>query len=125
MHKQKIAIIEDDPMISQMYRIKFEMEDFDVEIAEDGQLGIQLVEDFKPDIVLLDIKMPKLSGDKALKEIRKHSWGKDIPVLVLTNAGKDEYLSDFEPLHVIDFIIKADCTPKDVVAKVKDALKLT
>jgi len=123
MSKQKIAIIEDDPIINQMYRTKFEMEGFDVEIAEDGQLGIQLVEDFKPDIVLLDIKMPKLNGDKTLKEIRKHAWGKNIPVLVLTNAGKDEYLSDFESLNVTDFIIKADCTPKDVVAKVKAALK--
>ena len=123
MKKNKVAIIEDDSVISQMYRTKFELEGFDVEIAGDGEVGIELVKEFTPDIVLLDVRMPKMSGDEALKEIRKHSWGKDVPVLVLTNTGKDESLAAFKPLGIVDFIIKADYTPKDVVAKVKEVLK--
>ena len=123
MAKHKVAIIEDDSIISQMYRMKFEMEGFDVEVAENGEVGIELVRDFTPDIILLDVRMPKMNGDAALKEIRKHPWGKNVSVLVLTNTGKDEFSSAFEPLGIIDFVIKADCTPKDVVAKIKATLE--
>ena len=122
MSKLKIAIIEDDSVISQMYRMKLELEGFDVQVAGDGEAGIGLVKEYTPDAVLLDVRMPKMNGDKALVEIRKHSWGKNVPVLVLTNTGKEEFLSAFKPLDIVDFVIKADCTPKDVVAKVKEIL---
>ena len=124
MSKSKVAIIEDDSVISQMYRTKFEMEGFDVEVAGDGAVGIELVKEFKPDIVLLDVRMPNMSGDEALREIRRYEWGKKVPVLVLTNTGKDEFYAAFKSLDIVDFIIKADCTPKDVVAKVKEVLKV-
>ena len=122
MSKHKIAIIEDDAMIGQMYRTKFEMEGFQVEIAGDGKSGIELVKDYAPDVVLLDVRMPVMNGDDALREIRKHEWGKKVPVLVLTNTGKEEFSGAFKALDIVDFVVKADCTPKDVVAKVKKIL---
>jgi len=119
-----IAIIEDDPVISQMYRMKFEAEGFDVQMAVNGKLGVALVEKMRPDAILLDLRMPEMSGTEALTEIRKQPWGKDIPVLVLTNVGEEEAPSVLKTLDVYDYIVKADLTPKQVVLRVKEALHI-
>ncbi len=118
----KIAIIEDDPTINQMYRMKFEAEGFDTEMADDGQRGVELVESFRPDIILLDLQMPQMNGVEALTEIRSHDWGKDIPVLILTNLGAEEAPDELKKLDVTSYIVKADLTPKQVVARVKSTL---
>ncbi|MDR0591159.1 MAG: response regulator [Candidatus Nomurabacteria bacterium] len=119
----KIAIIEDDPTISQMYRIKFEAEGLNTELASNGKAGIELVKDFSPDIILLDIQMPEMNGDEALAEIRAHDWGKDIPVIVLTNTGKEEKSKELESLGISGYILKAELTPRQVVAKVKEVIE--
>jgi len=67
----KIAIIEDDPVISQMYRTKFEADGFEVELANNGKRGVALVEAFVPDMILLDLQMPEMGGAEALEIIRK------------------------------------------------------
>ena len=118
----KIAIIEDDQTISQMYRMKFEADGYDVRLADNGKRGIALVEEFKPDIILLDIQMPEMNGNEALAEIRKHVWGKDIPVIILTNMGEEESPKDLEQLNVESYIVKADLTPSQVVERVKKTL---
>jgi DNA-binding response OmpR family regulator len=120
----KIAIIEDDPTISQMYRMKFEAEGFDVQLADNGTRGISLVESFKPDIILLDMQMPKMSGDEALISIRSKPWGKTTPVIVLTNLGIEEAPKSIHSLGIHSYIVKADLTPKQVVERVKAALSL-
>ncbi len=117
----KIAIIEDDQVISQMYRIKFESEGFTVETAENGKLGLQLIEDMKPDIILLDLMMPEMSGDEMLVQLRKQPWG-NIPVIILTNVGEQEIPENAKQLGVKKFILKADMTPKQVVDLVKTEL---
>lgn len=120
----KIAIIEDDAAISQMYRMKFEATGFDVELADNGERGIALVESFQPDIILLDLQMPQMNGDEALMEIRTHDWGKDIPVIILTNLGEEEAPKTLKTLGVHSYIVKADLTPRQVVDRVKEALKM-
>ncbi len=120
----KIAIIEDDPVINQMYRMKFESDGFDVKLADNGKRGVALVESFKPDIILLDIQMPEMTGDEALTEIRKNDWGKNIPVIVLTNMGQEESPKSLNKLGVHSYIVKADFTPRQVVNHVKEALNL-
>jgi DNA-binding response OmpR family regulator len=67
----KIAIVEDDQAISQMYRFKFEAEGYTVETAENGKLGLELAEKMKPDIILLDLMMPEMNGDEMLAALRK------------------------------------------------------
>ena len=121
----KIAIIEDDPTISQMYRMKFEAEGFDVQLADNGARGVALVESFDPDIILLDMQMPKMTGDEALTQIRAKDWGKTTPVIVLTNLGVEEAPKSIHALGIHSYIVKADLTPKQVVERVKDALNLT
>lgn len=120
----KIAIIEDDQTISQMYRMKFEADGFDVQLASNGKLGVSLVESFKPDLILLDLQMPEMDGAEALTEIRKHDWGKTIPVIILTNMGEEESPKSLHHLNVESYIVKADMTPSQVVGKVKETLKI-
>jgi DNA-binding response OmpR family regulator len=118
----KIAIIEDDQAINQMYRMKFEAEGFDVRLAGNGKLGVELVKSFKPDIILLDIQMPEMNGDEALAAIRATDWGKAVPVIILTNLGEEESPKNLSTLGVEGYIVKADLTPSQVVARVKEAL---
>ncbi len=121
----KIAIIEDDPVINQMYRMKFEADGFEVQLADDGKRGVSMVESFKPDIILLDLQMPHMDGAEALSEIRIHDWGKDIPVIILTNLGEEEAPKSLRALGIHSYIVKADLTPRQVVGKVKEALNLS
>lgn len=118
----KIAIVEDDQAISQMYRIKFESENYQVETAENGKLGLALCEAFKPDIVLLDLMMPEMNGDEMLARMRKTAWGKSIKVIILTNVGEQELPESIKSLGVSAVILKADMTPRQVAEVVKGQL---
>ncbi len=122
MSATKIAIIEDDGVIRQMYRMKFESEGFEVETAENGRDGVALVQHMKPDVILLDMHMPEMDGATALSKIRAEKWGKDIPVMVLTNLGEEESPKNLRALGISGYIVKADFTPRQVVARVKDVL---
>src|SRR3989344_898582 len=108
----KVAIVEDDQAISQMYRIKFESEGFEVETAENGKLGLELCEHMKPDIILLDLMMPEMNGDEMLKKLRETDWGKNTKVIILTNMGEQEAPANIKELKVESFIVKADMTPR-------------
>jgi DNA-binding response OmpR family regulator len=119
-----IAIVEDDQAISQMYRIKFEAEGYQVETAENGKLGLQMIEKIKPDIVLLDLMMPEMNGDEMLALLRKTDWGKAIKVVVLTNVGEQEIPPEVKELGVSAVILKADMTPRQVAELVKTQLGL-
>ncbi len=119
----KIAIVEDDLAIAQMYRMKFEVEGFEVQTAENGLLGLKLIEEMKPDIVLLDLMMPEMNGDEVLDKVRSNDWGKDIPVIILTNLSEQEAPAKLKTLGVKRYIVKAEMTPKQVAELVKTELK--
>ena len=119
----KIAIIEDNVTISQMYRMKFEADGFDVRMADNGRIGVDLVKSFKPDVILLDIQMPEMDGAEALQEIRKLDIGKDLPVVVLTNLGEEEAPKEMQTLGIYSYIVKANFTPRQVVAHVKELIE--
>ena len=118
----KIAIVEDDQAIAQMYRIKFEAEGFIVETAENGRVGLELLENMKPDIVLLDIMMPEMNGDALLEKLRLTEWGKDMKIIILTNMGEQEAPHRLKELGVKAFIVKAEMTPRQVAELVKQQL---
>ena len=115
----KIVIIEDDPTISQMYRIKFESDGFEVHLAANGQIGINVAEKVRPDIILLDLQMPEMDGTEALKIIRSRDWGKTVPVIILTNLGEEEAPRELRSLGVDSYIVKANYTPRQIVEQVK------
>lgn len=118
----KIAIIEDDQVINQMYRMKFEAAGFEVYTASDGDSGVRLVKKVTPEIILLDLQMPKMSGAEALEQIRADAKSKDIPVFILTNLGEEEAPKSLRSLGIASYIVKAELTPSQVVARVRDAL---
>ena len=118
----KIAIIEDYLAIAQMYRLKFEAEGYEAEIAENGKLGLVLCEQMKPDIVLLDLMMPEMNGDEMLEKMRQTDWGRNIKVIILTNVGEQEAPEALKKLNVSAFIVKADMTPRQVAEIVKSQL---
>lgn len=118
----KIAIVEDDLAIAQMYRMKFEAEGYKVDIAENGKLGLALCEQMKPDLVLLDLMMPEMNGDEMLEKMRATDWGKSIRVIVLTNVGEQEAPDKLKALQVRAYIVKAEMTPKQVAELAKKEL---
>lgn len=119
---QKIAIIEDDQAIREMYRIKFEAEGYEVVVAENGKRGLELVETTKPALILLDLMMPEMTGEEMLTRLRATDWGKNIKVIILTNVSQDEILLTVDKLGISDFIVKAHFTPQQVVDRVRAVL---
>jgi two-component system, OmpR family, alkaline phosphatase synthesis response regulator PhoP len=118
----KVAIIEDDIAIVQMYRTKFEAEGYRVETAGDGETGLELIASFLPDIILLDLMMPNMNGLDMLQKLRAQPGGKDAKVVVLTNMGDTETATRVYKMAADDYIVKAEMTPKDVADRVKKLL---
>ncbi|KKT90984.1 MAG: Response regulator [Parcubacteria group bacterium GW2011_GWF2_45_11] len=121
--KPKVLLIEDEEMLSNMYEAKFTKEGFDIKKALDGETGLELMKTHKPDLVLLDIIMPKLDGFSVLKKIKEDPATKNVPVILLTNLGQDEDVKKGNNLGAAGYLVKANLTPAQVVDKVKEYLK--
>lgn len=117
-----ILLVEDDEMLHTMYTQKFTKEGYTVKSAYNGAEGVQLAESEKPDIVLLDIIMPKMDGFAALKKMKKNAATAGIPVILLTNLGQEEDIRKGKELGAVDYFIKANHTPQEVVDKVKSII---
>lgn len=122
MQKHKIAIIEDELPIANMYKMKLELNGYEVRVAHDGQKGLELCQDFLPDLILLDIRMPHMSGDEMLEKLRASDWAKNMRVIVLTNISKDEAPANLRFLQVDRYIVKAHHTPQQVVDVIEEVL---
>lgn len=118
----RISIIEDDQLISQMYRMKLEAEGYDVDIAENGMNGIEMVVQKHPDLILLDYSLPDIDGSAVLKEVRRNGAAAETPVIVLTNMDSEVVENDLAKWNITDYIVKANLTPREVVAKIKQTL---
>lgn len=117
-----IAIIEDEIPIAQLYKLKFELEGFTVHVAHDGHQGLQLIKEIRPDLVLLDLRMPRMNGDEMLAKMRATEWGAEARVMILTNLSRQEAPSSLRFLNVERYIVKANHTPAQVVAMVREVL---
>ena len=118
----KIAVIEDDLPIALMYEAKLKLAGYDVAVAHNGISGLELLEKFQPNLVLLDIKMPHMSGDKMLEKVRATDWGSALRVVVLTNISRDEAPSNLRLLGVERYIVKAHHTPAQLLQIVNEIL---
>ena len=118
----KILIVEDDQPLLSSLKDKFESEGFNVFIAKDGQEGLAATKKEKPDLVLINILLPKLDGISMAKEIKKLEL--DTQMLFLTNLNDTEHISQAEEIDVTDYLIKADWNINDVVVRVKQKLGL-
>ena len=120
--KIKILIIEDDSFLLSMYAAKFNLENFTVIIAEDGKKGLKIAFNELPDIILLDILLPKKSGFNVLKELKGDKNMSKIPVILLTNLSQKAEIEQGLSLGVEDYLIKAHFMPSEVVEKIKKIL---
>lgn len=115
---QKILIIEDEKVLMELIHRKLEKEGYIVETAEDGEDGLKKMSDIKPDLVLLDIVMPKMDGFEVLEIVQKDQVLKTIPVIILSNSGQSVELDRARALGVRDWLIKTEFDPQEVLEKV-------
>ncbi len=118
----KILIVEDDEAIRNLYHMKLQREGFTTDVAEDGLAGLHKAKELKPDLILLDLMMPIMTGEEMLLRLRESAWGSDIRVIVLTNISKSEAPQSLRFLHVDRYIVKVHHTPAQVVETVKEVL---
>ncbi len=123
MPRSTVAVVEDEPAINEMYSLKLELEGFKVVSAFDGEQGLALVEKHKPDLILLDLKMPVMTGEEMLEKLRQTDWGAEIKVIVLTNISRDEAPHSLRLLNIDRYIVKAHYTPAQVLQEVRRVLK--
>ena len=121
---KKILLVEDEEMLANMYQVKFQNDGFHLIKAGNGEEGLALADKEKPDMILLDVIMPKMDGFTVLKRLKENPNTKNIPVLLLTNLGQDEDIKKGNELGAVGYLVKANITPSEVVAKVKETMKL-
>ena len=119
----KVLLIEDDQMLVKGLVSYLENEGFMVEFAIDGPTGFKLAEKNRPDIILLDIILPRMDGFKVLEKLKKSPKTKKIPVIILSNLGQEEEIKKGKLLGAEDFLVKANVDLKDVVVKVLRVLE--
>ena len=121
--KKTILLVEDDTFLAGMYVTKLELEGFRVVLASDGEQAVTMAKKEIPQLILLDIVLPKKSGFDVLKEVKADSTTTDVPVILLTNLGQKEDVKKGLQLGAIDYLIKAHFMPSEVVSKVKRLVK--
>jgi two-component system phosphate regulon response regulator PhoB/two-component system alkaline phosphatase synthesis response regulator PhoP len=122
-NKKRILIVEDDPVLSSMYKTKFELDGFEVITVASGPAGLETAKKEKFDIIFLDVILPQIDGFTVLEEIKRNPETKDIPVVMLTNLGTQEDMEKGKRMGAIDYIVKASLTPSQVSDKIKEYLK--
>lgn len=120
----KILVVEDDEFLANIYKTKLGIEGFAVVAAKDGEAGIKAAKKEMPDLMLLDILMPKMDGFEVLKALKADSKLKRIKVIMLTNLGQKEDVDRGLELGADDYLIKAHFLPSETVAKIKKILNL-
>jgi DNA-binding response OmpR family regulator len=119
-----VLIIEDDAVLAEMYNDKFKLSDFSVMTADNGQKGLDLAMSSQPDLILLDLALPKIKGTEILGTLRATNWGKTVPIIVLTNLNVDgkilEAITKYGPVYCL---LKANTTPEEVIDKAKGIFK--
>ncbi len=120
-----VLIIEDDQIILDMYRDKFQVSKFGVITALNGEDGLAAAFRYHPNLILLDIAMPKMDGMTMMKHLRADPWGQNVPVIILTNLNLDgKLLEEIIKNKPTYSLMKANTTPDDVWGKAKEILAL-
>ena len=121
----KVLLIEDDPLIYRLYQKLFSLEGFEIELAENGQLGLEKLKTFHPDILLMDIMMPTMNGIEMLTQLQSNPETKNIPVIVLTNIADMNITQMALSKGAVLCIIKSQTEPAEVINSVKAVLAKT
>lgn len=118
-----VLLVEDDRFLASMYEKKLKLEGFEAVVAHDGDEGARLCKEIKPDVILLDILLPKKSGFEVLKIVKDTPECKDIPVIILSNLSQQSDIHRCLELGATDYLIKSHFMPSEVIQKIEQVLK--
>jgi len=121
---KKILIIEDEKTLLEVLSSKFRKANFEVLEAQNGEEGLEKALKHHPDLILLDIVMPKMDGMEVLEKLRQDAWGRDVSVILLTNIADTDQVANATKYQVYDYLIKTNWKIEDVVNLVKEKLGL-
>ena len=119
----KVLIIEDDPPYRKIYKRNFEVSGYTVEVAEDGVEGIEKMRSFKPDVVFVDLMMPKMDGFQVIDTAKADPELKAIPIVVLTNLSTSDDADKVLQKGAVAILVKSDTEPNAIIAKAAEILK--
>ena len=119
---KKILIIEDDKVVANVYRNKLAVEGYDTEVAPDGETGMRVMHTFKPQLILLDLMLPGISGVDVIKQIRSEHEFSKLPIVVFSNTYLTNLIQDAWRAGANKCLAKSSCTPKDVIGIVRNAI---
>lgn len=118
----KILIIEDEDILGNLLLNKLIEQGYDAQRAVNGEVGVEKVKEFNPDLILLDIIMPKMNGFEFLEQIRLIDEYKNLPIIIISNSGQPVEIERAKQLGVTDWLIKTEFNPEEVIEKVKKQL---
>ena len=118
-----VLLVEDDPSVLEMYRLKLELDGYRVSTALDGEDGLNKAADLKPDIIFLDIRLPKMDGLEVLRKLRLQDRTREIPVIILSNYDEEDLVARGLRLGAHEYLIKARTTPTSLSEGIEDWLK--
>lgn len=118
-----VLLVEDDPSVLEMYRLKLELDGYRVNTALDGEEGLQKAGDLAPDIIFLDIRLPKMDGLEVLRKLRAQDRTRNIPVIILSNYDEEDLVARGLRLGAHEYLIKARTTPTSLSEGIEDWLK--
>jgi CheY-like chemotaxis protein len=119
----RVLLVEDDPSVAQMYKLKLELDGYQVDIACDGVVALELAHSKRPDIVFLDIRLPRLDGVEVLEALRADPETEPLPVVILSNFSERELVERGARLGALDHLIKSQTTPSRLVGGIDGWLR--
>jgi CheY-like chemotaxis protein len=118
-----ILLVEDDPAVAGMYRLKLEMEGYRVTVTADGEEGLRVAREQKPNLIFLDVRLPKMDGMTVLEAMRGDDRTRHIPVLILSNYGEPPLIERGLRLGAREYLLKSETTPSGVAARARTYTK--
>jgi CheY-like chemotaxis protein len=119
----RVLFVEDDPAVAQMYKLKLELDGYRVEVAPDGEIALHMARSEPPDIIFLDIRLPKLDGLDVLEALRADPKTRAVPVVILSSHSEKELVERGARLGALDHLIKSKTTPARLAYSVDGWLK--
>lgn len=121
--KKKILIIEDEKDMADILKTKITASGYDVDVADDGRVGLGMALQMHPDLILLDIQLPSMDGISLLEELRNDEWGKNVPVIILSNLDSAETIEEGKSKGVRSYLVKTNWKLDEVVTRIDEELK--
>lgn len=119
----RVLFVEDDPTLAEMYRTKLELDGYLVEIARDGEEALSRLNAELPDLVFMDIRLPKIDGIRVLEELRDRDQTRHLPVVILSNFSEDDWRVRVRELGALEWLVKASTTPGHVSGQIQSWTK--